>query len=167
MLSNLNKKINIIFRNYNSYSEETIIKIKNLCKKQKRKFYLSNNFKLAYKLNLDGLYIPSFNQSRKITSYHIRKKFEIIGSAHNIKELRIKEKQKVSKILLSPLFKIQKSNNFLDIAKFNNLSKKTSLDIIALGGINNKNIKKIKLLNCIGFASISFIKNNRNLYEKN
>ena len=31
---------------------------------------------------------------------------------------------------------------------------------IALGGINQKNIKKLKLLNCEGFAGISWIKKN-------
>jgi thiamine-phosphate pyrophosphorylase len=29
---------------------------------------------------------------------------------------------------------------------------------IALGGINQKNLKKLKLLNCEGFAGISWIK---------
>ena len=53
----------IIFRNYNSekINEDLIIKIKNYCKKKSLKFYLSNNIKLAIKLNLDGAYIPAFN----------------------------------------------------------------------------------------------------------
>ena len=33
------------------------------CKKYKRKFYLANNHKLAWNLNLDGYYIPAFNKS--------------------------------------------------------------------------------------------------------
>ena len=50
----------IIFRNYCSkkINEDLIIKIKNYCKKKSLKFYLSNNIKLAIKLNLDGAYIP-------------------------------------------------------------------------------------------------------------
>ena len=44
----------IIFRNYSSkkISEDVIIKIKNYCKKKTLKFYLSNNIKLAIKINL-------------------------------------------------------------------------------------------------------------------
>ena len=34
------------------------------------------------------------------------------------------------------------------------------IDFIALGGINDLNIKKINLLNCYGFAGISWIKKN-------
>ena len=160
LITNLNKKISLIFRNYNSYSAETIIKINKLCRKQGRAFYLSNNFKLAYQLKLNGVYIPSFNQSLDIIKFNKRKNFEIIGSAHNIKELKVKEKQMVTSIFLSPLFKTIKSNKFLGIMRFNNLSKNTNLKTIALGGINNNNIKKLKLLNCSGYASISFIKNN-------
>ena len=32
----------------------------------------------------------------------------------------------------------------------------TRTRVIALGGINKRNIKKIKMLNCFGFAGISY-----------
>ena len=85
------------------------------------KFYLSNNIKLALKLNLDGAYIPSFNKTTKHLAYSFKKNFKIIGSAHNLKEIRIKEKQNVNKIFLSSLFK--KNNNYLGINKFKSISK--------------------------------------------
>jgi len=53
----------IIYRNYNSNNNlNTILKIKKHCKKKGYKFFLSNNVKLATKLDLDGAYIPSFNK---------------------------------------------------------------------------------------------------------
>ena len=67
-------------------------------------------------LDLDGAYIPSFNKKFDHLSYYYKKNFEIIGSAHNIKEIRIKELQKVNKIFLSSLFK--KNKNYLGINKF-------------------------------------------------
>ena len=75
----------IIFRNYSSkkISEDLIIRIKNYCKKKSLKFYLSNNIKLAIKLNLDGAYIPAFNKSFMHNSYNLKKNFKLIGSAHN------------------------------------------------------------------------------------
>ena len=66
-----------------------------LAKKKGFKFYLSNNIKMAIKLNLDGAYIPSFNKSSKHLAFSLKKNFCIIGSAHNLKEIRIKENQKV------------------------------------------------------------------------
>ena len=150
------KQTSIIFRNYASkkVDEMLILKIKKYCKKKSLKFYLSNNVKLAIKLNLDGAYIPSFNKDLSHLSYSINKDFSFIGSAHNLREIRTKENQRVSKIFLSSLFK--KNKNFLDINKFKLFNKLTNREIIALGGISKKNFKKLKLVNCFGFAGISF-----------
>ena len=49
-----------------------------------------NNVGLAYKLGLDGAYIPSFNNCMKHNQYNKRQKFTVIGSAHNVKEIIIK-----------------------------------------------------------------------------
>ena len=146
----------IIFRNYKTENnnENILLRIKKYCRKKKIKVYLSNNIKLAIKLDLDGAYIPSFNKSFKHLGYSLKKKFEIIGSAHNIKEFKMKEIQKVKKIFLSSVFK--KNKNYLGINKFKILKKMTKREVIALGGISKKNIKKLKLLNCSSFAGISF-----------
>lgn len=125
---------------------------------------MSNNIKLAIKLDLDGAYIPAFNKSFLHNSFNLKKNFKLIGSAHNLSEIRIKEKQKVSSIFISSIFKNNKSNKFLGIYKFLNLMKLTKKDIVSLGGINKNNIKKIKLLKINNIASISMfqklLKNN-------
>ncbi len=146
----------IIFRNYalKNLDEMLIYNIKKYCKKKSLKFYLSNNIKLAIKLDLDGVYIPSFNKNLNHLSYSFKKNFSIIGSAHNLKEIKIKENQKVKKIFLSSLFK--KNKNFLGINKFKLLSNLTNKEIIALGGISEKNLKKLSIINCNAFAGISF-----------
>ncbi|MDC1078392.1 thiamine phosphate synthase [Candidatus Pelagibacter sp.] len=150
------KQTVIIYRNYTlkQSDQSIIIKIKNYCKKKSIKFYLSNNIKLAIKLDLDGAYIPAFNRNFKHLSYSFKKKFQIIGSAHNLKEIRIKEIQKVNTIFLSSLFK--KNKNFLGINKFKILSKLSDKEIIALGGISKLNLKILKNLKIKGFAGISF-----------
>ena len=154
-INNLDKNIAIIFRKYHKKLDiNEIDKIKNFCKFSGRKFLLSNNIKLALKLDLDGVYLPSFNRSSKINIYSKKTKFLVIGSAHNLKEIKIKEKQNVDAIFLSSLFK--KKKNYLGLKRFRILKSKTLLKIIALGGINKNNLKKINLLNVYGFASISF-----------
>ena len=71
-----------------------------------------------------------------------------------IKEIRIKEVQKVENIFLSSLFK--RNKNYLGLNKFKLLSKLTKKKIIALGGISQQNIKSLRLLNNPDFAGISF-----------
>ena len=150
------KQTTIIYRNYSSKKTDQalILKIKRYCKKKSIKFYLSNNIRLAIKLDLDGAYIPAFNKSFKHLAYSYKKNFKIVGSAHNLKEIRTKESQNVEKIFLSSLFK--KNKNFLGINKFKLLSKLTKKKIVLLGGISKKNKKKLSLLNQFDFAGISY-----------
>ena len=156
--SNIDKLDNntiIIYRNYgkSAYIQD-LVKLKNYCKKKRIKLYLSNNFKVAIKLGLDGVYIPSFNNKFNHLSYIYKKDFHIVGSAHNIKEIRIKELQNVSDIVLSSLFK--RNKNFLGLNKFRIIQKMTKKNVFALGGISKSNLKKLKLIGCNGFAGISY-----------
>ena len=145
----------IIYRNYDQeIDKKLILRLKNYCKKRGSKFLLSNNIKLAIKLNLDGVYIPSFNSDKRHLSYSLRKNFIIVGSAHNIYEMRTKELQSIEKIFLSSIFK--KNKNFLGIYKFKLLSFLSKKKFIALGGVSSNNLKKLNLINCLGFAGISF-----------
>ena len=161
-IQKLSRKIVLIYRNYNrNYNLNLIKKIKYFCLKQNRKFYISNNLKLALNLSLDGLYIPSFNKLCNYKNLSSKKKFEIIGSAHNSIQIKNKEKQGCVSIFIAPIFKTKKNDYFLDTARFNLLAKNTKKKIIALGGINYLNYKRLKLTKVDGFASISWIKKNR------
>ncbi len=138
------------------YDEKLILNIKETCKKYKKKFFLSNNLKLAVNLNLDGVYLPSFNKTLNFNKESFKKEFLIIGSAHSIKEIRIKEKQGAALIFLSPLFQTKKNKQFLNPLRFNLLASKTKKKIIALGGITHLNYQKLNLVNSYGFAGISY-----------
>ena len=155
-IDRLDKQTAVIYRNYNSklINNELILKIKRYCQKKKIKFYLSNNIKLAVKLGLDGVYIPSFNRSTKHLSFSLKKNFIIMGSAHNIKEIKIKEMQGVNKIFISSIFK--KNKNYLGIMKFKLVSNLTVKKVVALGGISKENLNKLRLLNNFEFAGKSF-----------
>lgn len=155
---NLKKNSNIIFRNYQKkVSLKALIKFNKICKKNRLKLYLANNIKLALQANLSGVYIPSFNKSLNLNNFkNNRKNFIILGSAHNIMELKFKEKQGVDFIFLSPLFLTKNYKKKLDIIKFNLISKITNKPIIALGGIRQYNLNKIKLTNSVGFSGITF-----------
>ncbi len=154
-IDNLDNNTAIIYRNYDKkLNIKEILKIKDYCSKKKIKFILSNNLKIALSLKLDGGYIPSFKKDFIHLNYNFRSNFLLLGSAHNLKEVRIKERQKVKIIFISSLFK--KNKNYLGIYKFKNLASLTKKKIIALGGISKMNEKKLKVLNCYGFSGISY-----------
>ena len=117
-IKRLPKNSAIIYINYNkNINKAEITKIKTLCKKDNRKFFLANNIKVAIQLDLDGVYVPSFNKELKINYFAKKKKFKILGYAHNISEIRQKENQRVNCIFLSPVFITKKSSKLSYIFK--------------------------------------------------
>ena len=158
-INKLKKNIVLIYRNYEKKpNDQDIIKFKKYCKNNNLKFIISNYPDIAIKHNLDGLYIPSFNPKKIYQIKKNKNNFIIIGSAHNLKEIRIKEMQGVQIIFFSPLFKKKGSNEPLGLYRYNLLANLTKLPNIALGGINKINLKLLKLINANGFASISYFK---------
>ena len=148
----------IIYRNYSSsnINIDKLIGLRNFLKKKGNKLFLANNFKIALKLRLDGVYIPSFNKDFNHLAYSTFLNFAVVGSAHNLREIKIKELQKVQNIFISSIFK--KNKNYLGLNKFKILSKYTKKKVVALGGVSKKNIKKIKLTNVSCVAGISYFR---------
>jgi len=152
------KNIGIIYRNYNnSKNVKELIKISNVCKKKRFPVFIANDSKLATKVKADGIYIPAFNKRKQFRNLENRN-FMLLGSAHNQKEINEKILQKCEGIFLSPLFYVKKRKSFLNIHKFNLLVNSNNAKFFALGGINEKNIIKLNLLNIKGFAGISIFK---------
>ena len=147
-------KFTIIYRTL--ILKESIKKIKlfrKKCNQKKINFYVANDYNLAKKCKANGLYLSSKNN--KI--YH---NIDVIGSAHNYKQINQKIKQKCKVILLSRLFKTTYLNkkSFFGILKFNLIINNYKFPIIPLGGIRNNNLLKMKLVNSEGLAILSEIK---------
>ena len=150
--------IGIIYRNYNDSKRETeLIKIAKACKKNRYQLFVSNDIKLAIKVKSDGIYIPSFNKKKGFLNLE-NKNFIILGSAHNQIEIQEKISQRCSAIFLSPVFSVKKTKNYLGINKFNLLSYSSKVSVLALGGINQNNMRKLKMLHINGFGGIRIFK---------
>ncbi len=160
-LKNIKKrnKFSIIYRN--KRKNENIVDLltfRKNCKLKSIKFYVANNTKLSVLLNSDGVYLSSFNKSLKVLSLK-KLNFEIIGSAHNFKEIHTKIKQGCSSILFSKIFLVSyaKKASYKGIIKFNNFLK-INKKLIPLGGINQKNLNSLNIVRCEGFALLSEVK---------
>jgi len=166
IFENNNTNIGIIYRNYrNQNKENDLIAIAKKCKKKRFKLYIANNIKLAIKVKAHGIYIPAFNKNKRFSN-HEKRDLTIIGSAHNQKEIQQKIMQKCSAIFLTPIFKVKKRKDHLNIHKFNSLARSNKADFLALGGISTNNITKLKILHIKGFGGISFFqKKNRPFYR--
>ena len=153
---NENKKISIIYRN-NGLAENPIklIKFRKKCNIKNFKFYVANDSQLAKRCMADGMYLSSYN---KIIYPKLRP--NLIGSAHNFKEIYEKIKQGCNTVILSRLFKTSYKNkkDSLGVVKFNLIMKNYLVDLIPLGGINDLNLLKLNMVNSNGLALLSEIK---------
>jgi len=145
-------KFSIIYRDYDN--KNNLEKVLDLVKRKKIPLYCSSNNTFLKKTKIDGIYIPSFKKNN-ILFY---KNYEKIGSAHNALEIYRKQRQGCKIIFISPVFEDSKKRKSLGIIKFNLLIKNFKGSFCMLGGINIKNIKKIKLANAHGIAGVRFAK---------
>jgi thiamine-phosphate pyrophosphorylase len=155
----IRNKFYIIYRNNNKIDNfKDLLKFRRKCRLKAIKFYIANNNNLAVSLNSDGIYLSSYNKSLNSLIYK-KLNFEIIGSAHNFKEITLKIKQGCSFILLSKLFLVDydKKSSHLGIIKFNNFAQ-LSKRIIPLGGIKMENLNNLKNVFSEGFAILSEVK---------
>ena len=155
----IRNKFSIIYRNNKKDDDlDDLLNFRRRCKLKAIKFYVANNKTLAISLKSDGIYLSSFNKDlRSLILKNTR--FEIIGSAHNFREVSLKKKQGCSFIFLSKLFVVDydKNSPHMGILKFNNYSK-ISKKLIPLGGIKKEKLNQLKNVLCPGFALLSEVK---------
>ena len=139
-LVKIRNKFNLIYRN--SLKKESLndmIDFIRRCKKKNIKLFIANDLNYAVKTGANGIYLSSYNKAIIKKKKLLLNKFEIIGSAHNFKEIGIKIKQGCEKIILSRLFKTEYKNkkSFYGTTRFNLLTKNYDNDFVALGGIRS------------------------------
>ena len=138
-------------------------KIKKICKKYKVKFLINDEPRLAKKLNADGCHLGqkdmNIPQARKIL------KNKIIGvTCHNSINLAKNAIKNNADYLAFGAFHLSKTKKIKYKASLKTLhlvKKITNTPIVAIGGINLNNYKKL-LLNKANFLAISgYIWNNK------
>jgi thiamine-phosphate pyrophosphorylase len=157
LIQKLVKLKNITFVYTPDKNLKNVYQIKNLCRKNKINFYISNNISLYYKIKADGFHLTSNNRNQIIK--YTKPKI-IIGTCHNQKEYFEKIKQGCKCVFLSPLFYNPKFsiNRILGMTKFNLLKLNWRIKIFPLGGIFKNNIYKLNILKVSGFGFSRLIK---------
>ena len=148
-----------------SFEKKIIIgkKIKQICKKNNVKFLVNDDPEISKKLNADGCHLGqkdmSITEARKIVGN------KIVGiTCHNsINLAKAAIKGKADYIAFGAFFatktkkvKYKASTNILNKAK-----KLTKIPIVAIGGINTNNYKKLLLNNANLLAISGYVWNNK------
>ena len=150
-----------------SFKKKIIIggKIKKICKKYKTKFLINDDAMLSKKLDTDGCHLGQkdmkISEARKI----IKKKIIGITCHNSIRLAKLAVKNKADYLAFGAFYtsKTKRTKYKADLSLLKNIKKLTKTPIVAIGGINSENYKKL-LLNKANFLAISsYIWNNKKL----
>ena len=150
-----------------SFKNKLIIgkKIKKICKKYKTKFLINDDVFLAKKLNSDGCHLGQkdmkLTQARKI----IKKKIIGVTCHNSIKLAKLAIKNKADYLAFGAFnpSKTKRTRFKANLTLLKKITKITKTPVVAIGGIDSENYKKL-LLNKANFLAISsYIWNNKKL----
>ncbi len=140
-------------------------KIKKICKKYSVKFLINDDVFLAKKLNADGCHLGQKDMNLLLAKKIFKKKIIGVTCHNSIKLAKLAIKNNADYLALGA-FNFSKTKKTKHKANINLLKKVkniTNTPIVAIGGINSDNYKKL-LLNKANFLAISgYIWNNKKL----
>ena len=140
-------------------------KIKKICKCFKVKFLVNDDPMVAKKINADGCHLGQKDMNILKARKIIGKKIIGITCHNSIKLAKAAIKNQADYIAFGAFYssKTKKVKYKANIKLINKAKKLIKIPIVAIGGINNKNYKKL-LLNKVNFLAISsYIWNNKKL----
>ena len=140
-------------------------KIKKICKKHKVKFLINNHPIIAKKIGADGCHIGQNDMNAKEAKNILKNKIVGMTCHNSIKLVKKAIKNKADYIALGAFYssKTKKVKFKANFNVLNSVKKITKVPIVAIGGINSENYKKL-LLNKADFLAISgFIWKNKYL----
>jgi thiamine-phosphate pyrophosphorylase len=140
-------------------------KIKKICKKYKVKFLINDDVFLAKELNSDGCHLGQKDMKLLAARKLIKEKIVGITCHNSIKLAKIAIKNNADYLAFGAFntSKTKKTKYKASVNLLKRIKKITKTPIVAIGGINSQNYKKL-LLNKANFLAISgYVWNNKKL----
>ena len=144
-------------KKYSSKEKKLIgTKIKNICKKNNVKFLINDDPILALELNADGCHLGQKDMKIKKARKIIGKKIIGITCHNSIKLAKQAVKEGANYLAFGAFYssKTKKTSHVATLEILKKVKKFTKTRIVAIGGINSHNYRKL-LLNNANFLAIS------------
>ena len=138
-------------------------KIKKICKKYNVKFLVNDDPLLTKKLNADGCHLGQTDKDIVETRKIIGNKIIGITCHNSIKLAKSAIRNKASYLAFGAFFlsKTKRAKHKATTKILNKAKKLTKTPLVAIGGINSSNYKKLLLNNANFLAISSYIWNNK------
>ena len=148
-----------------SFKKKIIIgkKMKFICKKNNVKFIVNDDPFLSKIINADGCHLGQKDMNITEAKKIIGKKIIGVTCHNSVKLAKVAIKANASYLAFGAFFstKTKKTKYRASTKILNKVNKLTNLPLVAIGGINSKNYKKLLLNNANLLAISSYVWNNK------
>ena len=130
-------------------------KIYNICKKYDASYIINDYSNFSLNKYCDGIQLTS-NNLKEIRKMNLDKRYILIGSCHNIDEIKICNNLKINLILISPVFSTSNKTG-IGWKKFKELVNESKIPVFALGGLKYPDdIENVKINGVVGIAASKY-----------
>ena len=130
-------------------------KIYNICKKYDASYIINDYSNFSLNKYCDGIQLTS-NNLKEIRKMNLDKRYILIGSCHNIDEIKICNNLEINLILISPVFSTSNKTG-IGWKKFKELVNKSKVPVFALGGLKYPDdIENVKINGGVGIAASKY-----------
>lgn len=141
--------------------------VKDLCRKYRVPLIINDNVEIAKAVDADGVHIGQ-DDIPLTGAVKILGKDKIFGvSATNLQEALIAQKGGADYLGVGSIFKTvtKKDAKMVDVATLRRICLNVKIPVVAIGGINQKNITGLKNTGIAGVAIVSAIFSEKNIEE--
>ena len=157
LAKNLPAKSVLVYRHFSeSRHKEIAVELKHLCQQQGAKLLIGADPKLARIVGADGVHLPQ-SMVKQLPAIQAKYQFSLITcAAHSVSAGRQGIKNGAMAVIVSCVFPSTSASASpaMGACRFRNFIKKIDAPVIALGGINETNVLKLKTA-CHGVAIVS------------
>ena len=130
-------------------------KIYNICKKYDASYIINDYSNFSLNKYCDGIQLTS-NNLKEIRKMNLDKRYILIGSCHNIDEIKICNNLEVNLILISPVFSTSNKTG-IGWKKFKELVNESKIPVFALGGLKYPDdLENVKINGGVGIAASKY-----------
>lgn len=158
LIERLPKGAALIFRHYAHPSRaELAARVVSASRQAGLRCLIAGDAEIARKCGADGLHLPEYQVLQPRYFGFRPKNWLITGAAHTVKSMRRAEKLGLDAVLISPVFPTAShpGGKALGLMNFARLCHDTTAPVIALGGINSEQARRLRLAGAAGLAGIS------------
>lgn len=144
------------------------IKIKQLCQKYRVPLFIDDDVELAKKINADGIHVGQKDMRIEQVLREVGNKMIIGYSCNTLEQVAHANELAVDYIGVGPVFPTDSkadADPAIGIMGLSKIVKNSSHPVVAIGGINKKNLNEVVQTGCAGIAAISYFTQNNNLMK--